>query len=67
MCPRGFPRVCVERGGTMGVSDEEEMDAGRPTLFGSSYTGCGANWNDSGCIPEAIEHEIGREREYMQH
>ena len=34
-------REC-ERGGTSGVSDEEEMDVGKPTLSGPDCTGCGA-------------------------
>ena len=43
------------------------MDAGRPTLSGPGCTGCGANRNDFGRVSEAIEHERGREREYVQH
>ena len=63
----GILRVCVERGGTTGVSDEEEMDAGKPTLSGPGCTSCGANRNNSGRVPEVVECGRGKEREYVQH
>ena len=48
--------------GNLGVLDEKEMDAGKPTLSGPDCTGCGANRSDSGCALEANEHERERER-----
>ena len=44
---RYYVREC-ERGGTSGVSDEEEIDVGKLTLSGPDCTGCGA----TGAIPD---------------
>ena len=60
---RGNPLVHIKRGGTTGVSDEEEMDVGKPTLSGPDCTRCGADQSDSGHVPEATEHGRERERE----
>ena len=62
---RYYVREC-ERGGTSGVSDEEEIDVGKLTLSGPDCTGCGATgaiMDTYRKLPNTRERERERERE----